>query len=306
MNAGAWLTRHAQNAVGSLGTLWRNPIASTLTVFVIGIALSLPAALNVLVQSGRAAAGNLTDIRDFSVYMAPGVERSRAEELARTLRADPSVAKVDLIGADDALAELRADPAWSTALEALDTNPLPHTLVVRPADSATPADVQRVADEARTKPGVDLVKLDSDWLLRLHAILDFVRRAVLIAGLLLAVAVVVIVGNTIRLDIQNRSAEIEVAKLLGATDGFVRRPFLYLGLWYGLLGGTVAVLILAAGLWALSEPLGRLAGLYGSDAGLAGPGGATVLAVFGGGIAAGLLGAWTAVARHLSAIQPRV
>src|SRR5690606_25189474 len=130
--------------------------------------------------------------------------------------------------------------------------------------------------------------------------------AVLIAGLLLAVAVVVIVGNTIRLDIQNRSAEIEVAKLLGATDGFVRRPFLYLGLWYGLLGGTVAVLILAAGLWALSEPLGRLAGLYGSDAGLAGPGGATVLAVFGGGIAAGLLGAWTAVARHLSAIQPRV
>jgi cell division transport system permease protein len=306
MSLSSWLTRHAQNAVGALGTLSRNPVATALTVAVIGIALALPAALGVLVQSGRSLAGGWADVRDFSVYLAPGVTLDRAEALARELRGKPGVETVRLIPADAAVAELSRDPGFAGALAALETNPLPHTLVIRPLKTADAAALEQLGSDVRKAEGVDLVKLDLDWVERLNAMLDFLRRLGLMTGGLLIAAVVIVVGNTIRLDIQNRSAEIEVAKLLGATDAFVRRPFLYLGLWYGLLGGLVAMVILLIGLWALGEPIARLAGLYGSSFELGGATGSSLLAVLAGGVLAGWGGAWMAVSRHLAAIQPQV
>lgn len=306
MNLSSWLTRHAQNAIGALGTLSRNPVATALTVTVIGIALALPAALGVLVQSGRALAGGWADVRDFSVYLAPGVALDRAEALARELRGKPGVESVRLISADMAVAELSKDPGFAGALAALEANPLPHTLVVRPLATTDGAALERLGADVQKAPGVDLVKLDLQWVERLNAVLDFLRRLGLITGGLLLAAVLIVVGNTIRLDIQNRSAEIEVAKLLGATDAFVRRPFLYLGLWYGLLGGLVAMLILLVGLWALGGPIARLAGLYGSSFELGGATGSSLLAVLAGGVLAGWGGSWTAVARHLAAIQPQI
>lgn len=306
MNLSNWLTRHAQNAIGALGTLSRNPVATALTVTVIGIALALPAALGVLVQSGRALAGGWADVRDFSVYLAPGVTRDRAEALARELRGNAAVESVRLIPADVAVGELRKDPGFADALAALESNPLPHTLVVRPRATTDGKSLEELGAEVRKAPGVDLVKLDLEWVERLNAMLDFVRRLGLITGGLLVAAVLIVVGNTIRLDIQTRSAEIEVAKLLGATDAFVRRPFLYLGFWYGLLGGVVAMLILLVGLSALGGPISRLAGLYGSSFELGGATGSSLLAVLAGGVLAGWGGAWTAVARHLAAIQPRL
>jgi cell division transport system permease protein len=306
MSPSSWLTRHAQNAVGALGTLSRKPVATALTITVIGIALALPAALGVLVQSGRALAGGWADVRDFSVYLTPGVALDRAEALARELRGKPGVESVRLISADTAVAELSKDPGFAGALATLEANPLPHTLVVRPLTTMDSAALERLGADVQKAGGVDLVKLDLDWVERLNAVLDFLRRLGLITGGLLIAAVVIVVGNTIRLDIQNRSAEIEVAKLLGATDAFVRRPFLYLGLWYGLLGGVVAMLILLIGLWALGEPITRLAGLYGSSFELGGATGSSLLAVLAGGVLAGWGGAWTAVARHLAAIQPKV
>lgn len=306
MSLSSWLNRHAQNAVGALGTLSRNPVATALTVTVIGIALALPAALGVLVQSGRALAGGWADVRDFSVYLAPGVALDRAEALARELRVKPGVESVRVISADLAVTELSKDPGFAGALAALESNPLPHTLVVRPLASMDGAALETLGAEVQKSNGVDLVKLDLEWAKRLGAVLDFLRRLGLITGGLLIAAVVIVVGNTIRLDIQNRSAEIEVAKLLGATDAFVRRPFLYLGLWYGLLGGVVAMLILLIGLWALGGPITRLAGLYGSSFELGGATGSSLLAVLAGGVLAGWGGAWTAVARHLAAIQPKI
>lgn len=306
MSPGSWFTRHAQNAVGALGTLSRNPVATALTVTVIGIALALPAALGVLVQSGRSLAGGWADARDFSVYLVPGVALDRAESLARELRGKPGVGSVRLIPADAAAAELGKDPGFAGAMAALESNPLPHTLVVRPAETIDGPALEALGAEVRKAPDVELVKLDLQWVERLNAVLDFLRRlGVMIGGLLIA-AVIVVVGNTIRLDIQNRSTEIEVAKLLGATDAFVRRPFLYLGLWYGVLGGLVAVLILLAGLWTLGGPISRLAGLYGSSFALGGASGGTVLTVLAGGVLAGWGGAWLAVSRHLAAIQPKV
>lgn len=306
MSTGIWLARHAQNLLGALGAVSRNPVGTFLTVSVIGIALALPAALNVLVQTGKSAAGNWSDVRDFSVYMQPATPLARAETLARELRKRDGIDSVQLISADAAVAELGKDPVFANALAALEGNPLPHTLVVRPASELDSETLGKLSTELQKTPDVDLVKLDLQWAQRLNAGLDFLARLGWIAAVLLGTAVLVIVGNTIRLDIQTRTEEIEVAKLLGATDAFVRRPFLYLGLWYGLLGSLVAVLILAISLWLLSAPIARLAQLYGSGLTLKGLGFTTLVAVLGGGLLAGWSGAWLAVTRHLSGLRPKV
>ncbi len=306
MNPAQWFTRHAQSAIGSLGTLSRSPVATALTVLVIGVALSLPALLGVLVDSGRALAGSWAEVRDFSVYLTPGAPRSRADALADDLRRRNGVEAVRVISADAAVAELGRDPGFAGALAALPANPLPHTLVVRPAAGLDRPGLEALSASVRDAPDVDLVKLDLQWVERLNGVLDLVRRLGLIVGGLLIATVIIVVGNTIRLDIQNRSAEIEVAKLLGATDAFVRRPFLYLGFWYGAFGGLVAVVILLIALWALGGSVTHLAGLYGSSFELGSIRLASLLAVLGGGVLAGLGGAWMAVSRHLSAIQPQV
>jgi len=306
MNPLRWLKRHLQTCVGALGALSRQPLASLLTLAVIGVALALPAALQVLVENGRAAAGSLDDIRDFSVYLTPGTGLDLARSLAAELEAGEDVAAVTLIPADQALAELQQDAGLAGLALALEQNPLPHTLVVRPAELLDETGIQALAAAIARRPPVDEVKLDSEWLARLGALIDVMRRTVLLATMLLVSGVIIIIGNTIRLDIQNRQQEIEVMKLLGATDGFVRRPFLYLGFWYGLLGGLVALVLLGIGLWSLAGPLNRLAGLYGSDLRLAGLGLRTVGTLLLGGLVAGCGGAFLAVARHLKAIQPRV
>jgi cell division transport system permease protein len=259
-----------------------------------------------MVQSAQKFAGSWQDIRDFSVYMKPGTGLDVARDLAGSLTERPGVAGTKVIPADEALAEFRQDPAFGAVLNVLRDNPLPHTLVVRPAEDATAQQLTALKAELSGRPEVELVQLDTQWLSRLAAIIDVVRRTVWIAAVLLVGAVIVIVGNTIRLDIQNRRQEIEVSKLLGATDAFLRRPFLYVGFWYGSLGGIVALVLLMAGLLLLSGPLERLLRLYGAEFGGFGLSLNTALLVVGGGLAAGLAGAWAAVGRHLSAIEPQV
>lgn len=306
MQVSTYFNRHAQNCVGALGAMSRQPVASALTIAVIGIALAMPSALNVVVQNGRAIAGGWDEIRDFSVYLQPGTQIEQATRLRDQLDASAIVDSARLISANDALVEFGDDPQFGGLLEALERNPLPHTIVVRPTDDASPADLQQLEKSLSRRTDVDLVKLDTDWVKRLNAMLDLARRGAWIAAVMLVGAVIVIIGNTIRLDIQSRRAEIEVSKLLGASDGFVRRPFLYTGFWYGLLGGCFALLLLVISLWLLSGPIERLANLYGGAFRPLWVDGATVLAILAGGLAAGLGGAWSAVARHLKAIQPRV
>ena len=301
-----YFTRHLQNALGALGQLSRQPIATALTVAVIGIALALPASLQVLVQSAQRLAGNWDGIRDFSIYLKPGAELSVARQLAKELGDRSEIETAEVISADDALTAFRADPAFGAALQVLKNNPLPHTLVVRPEADASAEALALLKTEISGRESVDLVQLDTQWLERLSAILGVIRRAVWMAGGLLVLAVIVIIGNTIRLDIQNRRQEIEVSKLLGATDAFVRRPFLYIGFWYGALGGVLALGLLLAGLFLLSGPLERLLSLYGGSFGGFGLSAQTALLVLAGGVVSGLVGAWLAVARHLSAIQPSV
>ncbi len=295
---------HAQNLLGSLGRLARQPLASLLTVAVIGIAMALPAGLDVLVNNARALSAGWASAVDFSVYLEPGQPLARAETLAAEARGHADVVAVEVISADEALAQLSQFTGMQAALEALADNPLPHTLVVRPRPGLSAEAVGRLADGFETLEGIDLVQLDTAWVERFLAIVDIARRASGIILLLLGFAVVVIVGNTIRLDIENRRSEIEVMKLIGGSDGFIRRPFLYGGLWYGVIGGLLAVVFNASALLALAGPVQRLAGLYGTDFALQGPGLSGLGMLVGGGALLGWLGAWVATSRHLRDIEP--
>jgi len=301
-----YFLRHAQNCIGALGNMTRQPFASAMTITVIGIALAMPSGLNVLVKNGQAVAGGWEGIRDFSVYLKPGSSIDNASQLRDRILQLDVVESARLIPADEALTELQNDTAFSEILAALDDNPLPHTVVVRPKAEATPEALQDFQEDLITRPNVDLVKLDTEWLERLSAFLELTRRAVWIAAVLLVGAVIVIIGNTIRLDIQNRRAQIEVSKLLGASDGFVRRPFLYTGFWYGLCGAVFALILLSLSLWVISGPVERLVELYGGGFQPIGVDRVTLLTMLAGGLLAGLGGAWIAVARHLSDIQPKV
>jgi cell division transport system permease protein len=301
-----YFIRHAQNCVGSLGTMSRQPLATALTIAVIGIALAMPAAMNILVQNARAVTSAWDNIRDFSVYMTPGTGTEDAERLKEELSGLNLVESVRFITAEQALLDFQNDPGFAAVISALDENPLPHTLIVRPDADATPESLEKLGDSLVQRDDIDLVKLDTQWLARLNAFLDICRRGVMIAAAMLLGAVIIIVGNTIRLDIQNRRQQIEVSKLLGASDAFVRRPFLYLGFWYGIFGGIFALLLLGATLLLLDDSVQRLIGLYDSSFEPRGIDRNAMLAVLAGGLVAGLGGAWSAVARHLAAIQPKV
>ena len=301
-----WLERHVQTFVGSLGRLWQHPFSTLLTVLVIGIALALPACLHVLVQNVRAASGGWSNALDISVYMKPAATLEQAQQAAERVRKRRDVEDVKLVEADDALEEFRRGSGFGEALDALKDNPLPHALVVRPAAEFREASqVEGLTEELRKIDHVDLVQLDTAWVSRFNAILDVVRRVVLLAAGLFALGILVIVGNTIRLDIENRRDEIEVTKLVGGSDAFVRRPFLYSGVWYGLGGALIAWLIVIVVISVLGQPVQRIAGLYGSTFELNGLGleGTGVLLL--GGVVLGWLGSFIAATRELRGIEPK-
>ena len=305
MSINSYFARHAQVLVGSLGRIVHQPFATLMTMGVIGVALALPLFLSLLLQNARIATGNWNQAYDLSVYMDKRASAARVQSLARQLRSRGDVAAVRLITADQALAEFRNDSGFGKALDALSDNPLPDTLVVTPTLMAsTPQGTETLKTAIAALSDVQTVQIDTEWVKRLHAILDLLRRVVLLTGALLGVGIVLIVSNTIRLDILNRRAEIEVMKLVGASDGFTRRPFLYSGFWYGLGGGLLALVLVVMASVVLARPVAQLAFLYGSDFRLQGLKLVTGLSVLM--IAAGLswIGSWLAATRHIRAIEP--
>jgi len=301
----AWLTRHAQTFVGSLGRLSQHSLATLMTTLVIGIALALPACLHLLVTNAQRAVGGWNRAISVSVYLKRPTSADEARRLAERLRQRRDLAEVDLITSEEALKAFRSESGFGEAIDALNQNPLPHALVLRPGpDYASPAHLASLAADLEKMPSVQVVQLDTAWVERLDAILEGIRRGILLAAGLMAVGILVIVGNTIRLDIQNRRAEIEVTKLVGGSDAFVRRPFLYSGVWYGIGGGILAWVVTAIVLAALREPVAKIAGLYGSGFQLTGLGLEAGGTLVGAGILLGWLGSYVAATRHLRQIEP--
>lgn len=301
-----WLQEHARAALGSLGRLWRSPASTTLTVAVIAIALALPGALWLLLKNTQQATGGWDAGTRISVYLQPGLDGESVDAAASRIAARADVRVIERIDAEQALAEFRQLAGFEQALTALESNPLPAVVVLEPASGTprTPTALERLARQLQDIEGVDQARLDLEWVERLYALLAVVERGVTLLALLLAAGVLLIVGNTIRLDILNRRDEIEVTKLIGASDAFIRRPFLYGGLWYGLAGAVAAWALLAITRALLAGPVARLASAYGSSFRLDGLtlGETGLLIALGAGL--GWIGSWLAVGRHLRAIEP--
>jgi cell division transport system permease protein len=300
-----WFALHLGTAVAALGRVARQPFASLMTILVIAVTLALPAALHLVIKNAEAISGNWANALDFSVYLKKEVSEKDARQLASIIDQRADVDQVIFISADEALAEFREQSGFGAALDQLTGNPLPHTLVVRPGASNTAESMMLLNEELSNLPETEFVQADTDWVRRFHAILDILERATVIGAALLGVAILVIIGNTIRLDIQNRREEIEVTKLIGASNAFVRRPFLYTGFWYGLGGGLMALGLVSYGLYALEQPVARLSGLYNSSFSVLSLDLRESLLIVGVGVLLGLVGSWIAATRHMRRIEPR-
>ena len=274
-------------------------------VLVIAVTLALPAAINLVIKNARAVSGSWDNALDFAVYLKQDLTINDAEGLGRLIAQRADVDAVEIITSDEALAEFKQQSGFGEALDQLPENPLPHTLVVRPGAGNTSASMILLHEEIGNLPETDYVQADTDWVQRFHAILDIVRQAIAIGAGLLGIAIVVIIGNTIRLDIENRREEIEVTKLIGASNAFVRRPFLWTGFWYGLFGGLLALALVRYGLFLLEGPVARLAGLYQSNIVVSSLGIEESAAIVGIGVFLGLFGSWFTTARHMRRIEPR-
>ena len=300
-----WAGRHVSTSIAALGRLFRQPFASLMIVLVIAVTLALPAAINLIVKNARAVSDSWDNALDFAVYLEQDLSVSEAEGLSRLISQRADVDAVDIITSDQALAEFKQQSGFGEALDQLPENPLPHTLVVRPGAGNTTASLILLQEEIGNLPETEYVQADTDWVQRFHAILDIVRQAIAIGATLLGVAIVVIIGNTIRLDIENRREEIEVTKLIGASNAFVRRPFLWTGFWYGLFGGFLALALVRYGLFLLEGPVARLAGLYQSNIVISSLGIEESAAIVGIGVFLGLFASWFTTARHMRRIEPR-
>jgi cell division transport system permease protein len=300
----AWLTRHAQVGLSSLGQLSRAPVATLMTVLLIGVALALPAALYVAVANVRLVLAGWDRSTQVSVFLKREVDDRRAAALGDAVSRWPEVESVRVLTRAEALAEYRALSGLGDVVDGLESNPLPAVLLVRPRGGSVEAGSRTLTDRLAGLPEADGAQFDLQWVRRLQAIMGLGERAAGVLGAALGLAVLLVVANTTRVTIQGRRAEIEIARLFGATNAFVRRPFLYTGLWYGLLGGAAAWLCLAGVGLALGGPVAQLAELYGSDFRLQGLGADTAAVLVAGGGALGLSGAWLAVGRYLRALAP--
>lgn len=300
-----YFIHHRKVARDSAERMWRTPVASLMTWTVMGVALALPVALLLLLTSLQGVSAGWESGARVTAYMKLDASLEQTRELASEIETDGRVAELELVDRDRALAEFRASSGLDDALDYLEENPLPHTLLVTPEESARTAEgVAGLVTFIEGMDSVERVQVDLGWLQRLNAMTDLLARAVWALAILLAAAVVLVIGNTVRLSIESRRDEILVAKLVGGTDGFVRRPFLYTGAWFGLGGGVVAWIMLQLSLWWLSGPVERLAGLYRSDFSLNALSIDAAVALIIAAMLLGWLGAWVAVKRHLDDIEP--
>lgn len=261
---GSWLDHHAFSLIASVGRMLRKPWATALTVGVMAVALALPLGLWASLANVQRFAGEVQQARQISIFLNNDIAPERARAIAEALRARSDIGSVEVRTPEQGLAELRSS-GLGEAIDNIDANPLPSLLVVTPTGDET-----LLAQSLQTLPEADLVQHDAGWRRRLDHWLRFGNRLVLVLAGLLGFGALLVVGNTVRLDIQSRREEIAVLQLLGATDGFIRRPFLYLGVAYGLVAGILALAALAAADAALRAPLLDLASSYGSSFALRG------------------------------------
>ena len=301
----AYLLRHFQVLLASLGQFTRMPGSTMMSVGVIGITLALPGLLYLMVANAERVSSEWHGGTHVSLFLRGTVDNDQAQKLAAHLAKRADVNRVRVVSSEQALSEFKELSGFGEALDALPANPLPSLLVVIPEPQyEQPETLEKMVLELQSLPAVELAQLDMQWVQRFHVILKLTRRALIVLSVLLALAVLLIVSNTIRLAIVNRRAEIEIIQLIGGTDRFIRRPFLYSGMLQGFLGGGVAIVLIALCLYLLRPPIQVLANLYGSGFRVTGLGVFESLTILAIGMGLGWLASRWSAGRHLSRMQP--
>ena len=302
----AWRKDHKRTFIESIHRLWSKPVNSIMTWLVIGIALALPVGFYVAIGNAHELSGRFEGNAQISLFMHQRTSPQVVERMRKELESWPELVAVKVIGKDQALEEFKAMSGFEDVLQHLQHNPLPVVFELAPSPSWS--DAARAEDLlARLKklPSVDLAQLDLEWVQRLNGMLLVGQRLALGLVILLSTGVLLIIGNTIRLEIETRRDEVVVVKLIGATDAFVRRPFLYTGIFYGLGGGLLASIIVGTGLALLNGPVARLAGLYQSNYVLLGLSFSDMFSLWVMSGFLGFFGAWLSVSQHLDQLEPQ-
>lgn len=297
--------RHLQQAIGSLGDLWRTPMASVMTILVLGISLTLPATLHLFTKNAQQVSSNWDSAAQISVFLKLSVKDKDAQNLVKRIQLYPEVKEVRYISATDALAEFKKLSGFGKALSYLDDNPLPATILVTPSKRfSQPTAAQALLEKLEKERGVAQGKLDLEWLTRLEAIMVLIQDIVTSLAILLSLSVVLIIGNTIRLAILNQKDAIAVMKMVGATDAFIQRPFMYTGFWYGVFGGLLAAITVAILGSYLDYAIVDLAQLYQSQFSLQTLSFDEIVLLVFTAIGLGLLGSYISVRQHIKSIEP--
>ncbi|MBL4764027.1 MAG: cell division protein FtsX [Colwellia sp.] len=297
--------RHLQQAVGSLGDLWRTPFTSVMTIFVLGVSLALPATLHLFVKNAQQVSKQWDSASQITLFLKLSVNDKSAQNLVKRLKLYPEVSAVQYISAKQALKEFKILSGFGQSLEYLANNPLPATILVTPTKRASQADAaNELLVKLKREREVDQGKLDLEWLTRLEAMAQLIKNIVSGVALLLCVSVILIVGNTIRLAILSQQDAIAIMKLVGATDSFIQRPFLYSGVWYGIFGGLLSWLAVSLLAQYLTGAINKLTDLYQSDFQLQGLAFSEALLLIAFAVLLGLIGSYISVRKHIRAIEP--
>ena len=301
----AYARDHLRVLLFSLGKLYRTPFATIMTILMIAVALALPTCLYVLLNNLQNVTHQWDDAGQITLFLHSKSTEQQIRAVNKQLSNHALVDQVEYISPEIALREFKQRSQFGALLENLASNPLPPALVVTPIDTAKQGDtLYKLQNEFQKLAYIEQVQLDMQWLRRLQAITTIFRRIVFAIGIMLGLSVLLVVGNSIRLDIENRRDEIEVTKLIGASDRFIRRPFLYGGMWFGLLGGALALLLVFIVLIVIRYPAQELVSLYNSEFIVILPSFKQSLSLLLVSVLLGLLGSWLAVNRRISKIQP--
>ena len=298
----AWLQQQKNAIQFSLNRLWFNPVSTWITLAAIGIALSLPTSLSVLLDNMQTLTDDKREVPTITLFMKEKISEQQAKDRAELLSELDEVQSVQVVTRDEAIDNFRKISGFAETLEALPENPLPHVLILTPKldmFNNLEREIDEFAGKLNAYSDVDTVQIDIEWIQRLRAILNIADRIVLVVSILLGLTVLLVIGNTIRLDIENRKEEITVTRLIGATNSYIRRPFIYGGFWLGLFGGVISLVIVHIALLFLIGPVNELAQEYGSNFTLNGVGAIITLQVLAVSALLGVIGAWLAVGRYL-------
>lgn len=294
---------HREEAKQSAKRIRASGSTSLLTALVIAIALALPTSLHLLLNNVDALLNSWDQQNNLTLFLENGLSDKSAQSIEKKVLAWPEIESSRFISAELALEDFRESSGLEEILSSLDENPLPAAIVLKPSVQELDA-LETLTLKLTDLTGVESVVIDTAWIGRLNAILDLGERFVLALGVALSCAVLLVIFNTIRLAIANRADEILITKLVGATDAFVRRPFLYTGAWFGFGGGFFALVLAEILIILLQKPVVQLAALYQSEYALQGVTGIELLLVPLAGMSVGVLGAYIAVSNHLRSLVP--